>query len=170
MLGNKLLNIQFVKYHIWNNKSEGFPNMVLSTETFNQSVRTEYSEPVNARYTIQPLWVSDPTSGLVWPCVRSDAYTGFSNLVRFSLKVKGMVYWSCVRVAMLHGSETWCLWENEIAILRRTERAMVRAMCGAKLMEKKDRGPDEDVGIERNSGSDGKGKWSEMVRACVEEK
>ena len=58
MLGNKLLNIQFVKYHIWNNKSEGFPNMVLSTETLNQSVRTEYSEAVNARYTFQPLWVS----------------------------------------------------------------------------------------------------------------
>ena len=61
MLGNKLLNIQFAKYHIWNNKSEGFPNMVLSTETFNQSVRTEYSEAVNARYTFQPLWVSDIT-------------------------------------------------------------------------------------------------------------
>ena len=58
MLENKLLNIQFAKYHIWNNKSEGFPNMVLSTETFNQSVRTEYSEAVNARYTLQPLWVS----------------------------------------------------------------------------------------------------------------
>ena len=58
MLGNKPLNIQFAKYHIWNNKSEGFPNMVLSTETFNQSVRTEYSEAVNARYTFQPLWVS----------------------------------------------------------------------------------------------------------------
>ena len=27
--------------------------------------------------------------------------------------------------------------ENERAILRRTERAMVRAVCGAKLMEKK---------------------------------
>ena len=26
-----------------------------------------------------------------------------------------------------------------------------------------------DVGIEGNSGSDGKGEWSEMVRACVEE-
>ena len=50
MLGNKLLNIRFAKYHIWNNKSEGFPNMVLSTETFNQSVRTEYSEAVNARF------------------------------------------------------------------------------------------------------------------------
>ena len=34
---------------------------------------------------------------------------------------------------MLYGSETWCLRENEMAILRRTERAM----CGAKLMEKK---------------------------------
>ena len=32
------------------NCSEGFPNMVLSTE---------YSEAVNARYTFQPLWVSD---------------------------------------------------------------------------------------------------------------
>ena len=40
-------------------------------------------------------------------------------------------------MAMLYGSETWCLRENEMAILRRTERAMMRAMCGAKLMEKK---------------------------------
>ena len=61
MLGNKLLNIQFAKDHIWNNKFEGFPNMVLSTETFNQSVRTEYSEAVNSRYTFQPLWVSGNT-------------------------------------------------------------------------------------------------------------
>ena len=38
---------------------------------------------------------------------------------------------------MLYESETWCLRENEIAILRRTERAMVRGMCGAKLMERK---------------------------------
>ena len=35
--------------------------------------------------------------------------------------------------------------------------------------QKEDRGPNEDVGIEGNSGSDGKDKWSEMVRACVEE-
>ena len=38
---------------------------------------------------------------------------------------------------MLYGTETWCLRENEIAILRMTERAMVRAMRGTKLMEKK---------------------------------
>ena len=48
-----------------------------------------------------------------------------------------MVYRSCVRLAILYGSEAWCLTENEMAILRRTERAMVRVMCGAKLMEKK---------------------------------
>ena len=59
------------------------------------------------------------------------------NSKRFLLKTKGMVYRSCVRSAMLYGSETWCLRENEMAILRKTERAMVRAMCGAKLMEKK---------------------------------
>ena len=40
-------------------------------------------------------------------------------------------------MAMLYGSETWCLRENEMAIFRRTETAMMRAMCGAKLMEKK---------------------------------
>ena len=55
----------------------------------------------------------------------------------FSLKLKGMVYRSCVRSTMLYGRETWCLREIEKAILRRTERAMARAMCGAKLMEKK---------------------------------
>ena len=38
---------------------------------------------------------------------------------------------------MLYRSETWCLRENEIAVLRRIERAMVRAMCGGKRMEKK---------------------------------
>ena len=35
--------------------------------------------------------------------------------------------------------------------------------------EKENRGPDGDVRIEGNSVSDGKGEWSEMVRACVEE-
>ena len=38
---------------------------------------------------------------------------------------------------MLHGSETWCLSQNEIGILQRTERAMVRSICGVKLIDKK---------------------------------
>ena len=56
---------------------------------------------------------------------------------RFSLRMKGVVYRSCARSAMLYGSETWCLRESEMAILRRTERAMVRSMCGVKLVDRK---------------------------------
>ena len=55
----------------------------------------------------------------------------------FPLKIKGSVHKSCVRTAMLHGSKTWCLSQNEIGILQRTERPMVRNMCGVKLMDKK---------------------------------
>ena len=56
---------------------------------------------------------------------------------RFPLKIKGKVYRGCVRSAILYGGETWCLKENEKAILRRTERAMVRAMCGQKMVDRK---------------------------------
>ena len=48
-----------------------------------------------------------------------------------------MVCRSCVRSAMLYGSETWCLRQTEMAVLRKTERAMVRSMCGVKLQDRK---------------------------------
>ena len=39
------------------------------------------------------------------------------NSKRFSLHMKGMIYRSCVRSAMLYGiDEIWCLRENEMAI------------------------------------------------------
>ena len=56
---------------------------------------------------------------------------------RFPLKMKGKVYCCCVRSAILYGSEAWCSKENEKAILRRTERASVRAMCGQKVVDRK---------------------------------
>ena len=37
---------------------------------------------------------------------------------KFSVKMKGRIYQSCVRTAMLYGSETWCLRGNEMAILK----------------------------------------------------
>ena len=86
--------------------------------------------------------------------------------------MKGMIYRSFVRSMMLYGSETWCLRETEMVILRRAERAIVRAMFGVKLMERR---RTEDlmeiifIGIEGNSGSDSKDEWSEMVWACVKE-
>ena len=48
-----------------------------------------------------------------------------------------MLYCSCVTSAMLYGSETWCLRESEMAILRRTERAKVMSMCEVKLVNRK---------------------------------
>ena len=56
---------------------------------------------------------------------------------RFPLKIKGKVYCCCIRSAILYGSEVWCLKENEKTILRRTERALVRAMCGQKVVDRK---------------------------------
>ena len=56
---------------------------------------------------------------------------------RFPLKIKGKVYRCCVRSAIPYGSETWCLKENEKEILKRTERAMVRTMCGQKVVNRK---------------------------------
>ena len=38
---------------------------------------------------------------------------------------------------MLYGNKTRCLRENEMAILRRTEKAMMRAMCKVKVIEKR---------------------------------
>ena len=34
-------------------------------------------------------------------------------------------------------SEVWCVKVNENAILKRVERAMARAMCGQKIIDKK---------------------------------
>ena len=56
---------------------------------------------------------------------------------KFLLKMKRKIYQSCIRSAMLYGSKTWCLRENEMAILRRTEKAMMKATCGVKIIEKR---------------------------------
>ena len=94
-----------------------------------------------------------------------------AKLKRFSLEMKGMIYRSCVRSAMLYGNGTWCLrgklmrWKFE---KDRESHGVSNVWCKTDG-EKKGRGPNGDVGIEGNSGSDGKSKWSEMVRACVEE-
>ena len=56
---------------------------------------------------------------------------------RFSLKQKRSVYKSYISPAILYGSEAWCLKEREMGILRRTERSMVRVMCGVQFKNRK---------------------------------
>ena len=51
--------------------------------------------------------------------------------------MKEKIYKSCVRSAMLYGSEAWCLREKKMAILIETERPMIRAMCGVKLLDRR---------------------------------
>ena len=52
-------------------------------------------------------------------------------------KLKGAVHKSYVRPGILNGSEAWFLKENEMGILRRTDRSIVRAMCGVQLKDRK---------------------------------
>jgi len=48
------------------------------------------------------------------------------------LSSRGRVYSTCVRSAMLHGSETWAASSSTINRLRRNDKAMIRWMCGVK--------------------------------------
>ena len=55
---------------------------------------------------------------------------------RFSLRMKGKVYRCCERSATLYGNEALCLKENDKVILMKTERVMVRAMFGQKVVDR----------------------------------
>ena len=54
-----------------------------------------------------------------------------------TLRMKGQVYSACVRSAMMYGSETWAVRKErtESLKLERTEKAMIRRMCGVRLSE-----------------------------------
>ena len=49
-----------------------------------------------------------------------------------SLKIHGKVYVTCVRSAMLHGTETWGPKEPELWQLHGNDRAMIRWIRGIK--------------------------------------
>ena len=56
---------------------------------------------------------------------------------RFTWKLRGKVFKACVRSVMVYGSETWNMKGLEAGVLQRTERAMIRRMCGVKLEDRK---------------------------------
>ena len=66
---------------------------------------------------------------------------------------------------MLYGSETWCLRENEVDILR-TKKVMMKAMCGVKTIEKKR--AKNFARFNKYFGWTGQSEWSAMVWACFE--
>ena len=54
-----------------------------------------------------------------------------------SLKLKGKVYRTCVQSVMVYGSETWAIKAEDMQRLERTERMMIRWMCGVRLSDRK---------------------------------
>src|SRR6266568_2183306 len=50
-----------------------------------------------------------------------------------SLKLKGKIYRACVQSVLFYGSVTWPMKVEDARRLLRTERAMVRRMCGVTL-------------------------------------
>ena len=51
---------------------------------------------------------------------------------------------------MFYGSETWCLGQNEIGILLRTERALVKKYVCSQMNEYEfDKRSNPDVGLEQ---------------------
>jgi len=53
-----------------------------------------------------------------------------------SLKLKGRIYRACVQSVLVYGSETWPMQVEDARRLERTERAMVRRMCGVTLSDR----------------------------------
>ena len=63
--------------------------------------------------------------------------TPILTLRGMSLKMKGKIYRACVQSVMVYGSETWAVKVSDMQQLERTERMMVRWMCGVSLKDRK---------------------------------
>ena len=70
-------------------------------------------------------------------CVK-PAWKKFKELMHVSsfrhltYKTRDCVFSSCIRHAMLHTSEIWCLPRPHLHSLRRNERALIRQTCNVK--------------------------------------
>ena len=51
------------------------------------------------------------------------------------LAKRGNLFVTCARTVLLHGSETWPLSKEDLYRLKRCDRAMIRWICGVKIMQ-----------------------------------
>ena len=75
---------------------------------------------------------------------------------------------SCVRPAILHGKEAWCLKESEMGMLRRTEIHGESNVWNTAQIYTKFYIFDVHAGIECNHRSVGYGKQCSLVWSCLE--
>ena len=69
--------------------------------------------------------------------IKFSACGEFLSGRKLSSTIQARIYQSCVKLILLCESETRCIRKDEMAILRRIERAIIGAMCRVKLIEKK---------------------------------
>ena len=72
----------------------------------------------------------------VWPEESSAKLLALLTTRHLSPRIRGKVYESCVRSAMLHGSETCGPKDQEQRRLHRNDRAMICLICGIKDVER----------------------------------
>ena len=54
-----------------------------------------------------------------------------------SYRINGNIYKACVQSVWTYGTETWAMKKANLQSLERTERTMVRWMCGVSLKDRK---------------------------------
>ena len=54
-----------------------------------------------------------------------------------SYHIKGRIYSACVQSVLIYETETWAMKADDLRSLERTERMMVRWMCGVSLKDRK---------------------------------
>ena len=71
--------------------------------------------------------------GLGW-----KAFNSMSSMLRdkrYTWNIKRKIYRTCVRPVMTYGSLTWVVRSIEESMLRRSEKRMLRVMCGVQLAD-----------------------------------
>ena len=83
-----------------------------------------------------------------------------------SLKSKGIIYTTCIRPAMLYGSETWPTKVEDIRKIQRSEMRMLRWMTGVSLSERKSNECVRNMLATDDIGEVIRQKQAEMVWPC----
>ena len=80
--------------------------------------------------------------------------------------MKGKVYRCCLRSAIQYRRKTLGLKEHEMAILRRTKRAMMRGVCGRKFADRKTTGQIDMLGLKETADEWIKPMESDVRNIC----
>ena len=97
----------------------------------------------------QVYWILLPVWAVYWGVVEAArarvrcAWAKFKELSPIltvrgaSYRIKGRIYSACVQSVLIYGTETWAMKADDLRSLERTERMMVRWMCGVSLKDKR---------------------------------